>query len=188
MRKALLIVDVQNDFCPGGSLAVPNGDEIIDPINELVSYANQEEWELLASRDWHPEDTRHFEQWPVHCVQGTDGATFHPKVDLSQAKIVNKGMGKDEDAYSVFDGELDGGISLQIYLEKKGISNLVIAGLATDYCVKATALDAIKKSFEVSVVKEACRAVDVNDGDGEKAFGRMSENGVILVSLEEILK
>jgi len=177
---ALFIVDVQNDFLPGGALAVPQGDEVIEPVNRLISKFDI----VLASKDWHPADTVHFQKWPVHCVRGTRGAAFPEGLNISAIdRIFLKGTGNTDDGYSAFEATNE---DLESYLKIRGIRRLAITGLATDYCVKATAIDAARKGFEVYVVKEAVRAVNLNPGDERKAFEEMEKSGVRIVTLDEI--
>ncbi|QQG45195.1 MAG: nicotinamidase [Candidatus Sungiibacteriota bacterium] len=174
-KDALIIVDVQNDFCLGGSLPVPNGDKVVEPLNRMIGKAAKKDGGLIiASRDWHPRETNHFAEfggrWPVHCVQGTKGAEFHPGLLLpaDKAIIVSKGMAKDEDAYSAFQGSAvlttaDDITTVTMYLRDIlggcGVDTLYIGGLATDYCVKATALDARRFGYEVYLLIDACRGV-----------------------------
>ena len=196
-RKALLIVDVQNDFCPGGSLAVKDGDQVVQPLNQMAAYAAMADWPVIASRDWHPQVTKHFKKyggiWPVHCVQGTRGAEFHPNLWITLdkgLKIVNsvvfsKGTKRDEDAYSAFDGSSEDGWSLLGYLMRHDIREIIIGGLATDYCVKETVLDALKM-LRVTVLIDACRAVDLNPGDGDKAVAEMKAAGAVVKTVDEV--
>lgn len=181
-EKALLIVDVQNDFCPGGALAVTNGDMVITPINREIDEFVKSGGLVLASRDWHPKETNHFKTfggvWPEHCVQGTEGAKFHQDLRLPQsAIIISKGMGKDEDAFSAFQGKDDLGKSLLDILNINGVKELHVGGLATDYCVKATVLDALKHGFKVKVMIDACMAVNLDPYDGLKALRDMRAAG-----------
>lgn len=211
MNKALIIVDVQNDFCPGGALAVPEGDQVVAPINKLIDKANRENWLVVATRDWHPRETIHFVEfggkWPVHCVEFTEGAKFHPDLAFKELTaisgltvgesviIVSKGRGENENAYSGFDGssrfvgdhDLNITRSLSQILGRYKITHLYIGGLATDYCVKATAFDAIRLDFVTYLILDACRAVNINPGDGEKAVEEMRSAGVIITSSEEVL-
>jgi nicotinamidase/pyrazinamidase len=178
--KALLIVDVQNDFCPGGALAVPEGDKVVPFINKLMDLFPL----VIASKDWHPKDTVHFQKWPPHCVQNTPGADFPPALNASQiSKIFLKGSKNKDDGYSAFEATSD---DLEKFLRKKGVTDLFIAGLATDYCVKATALDADKRGFETFVVEDAVAAVNVKEGDGAKALKAMAKAGVTLIESSEI--
>lgn len=192
--KALLVVDVQNDFCPGGSLAVSKGDEVVKPLNKIMAYAKKNGWLVAASRDWHPKITKHFAKygglWPVHCVQNTRGANFHPKLErryLDKLCIISKGFRPDEDAYSAFDGENPLGVTLEKFLKNNGIKELCVGGLATDYCVKASALDAAKKGFKVYLLLDACRAVNLKKGDEEKAIREMKKAGVIITTTKEVM-
>jgi len=179
-KRALIVVDVQNDFCPGGALAVTHGDEVVAPLNELIDEFLQRGEPVFKSRDWHPEKTKHFSiyggVWPVHCVQDTYGAEFHAGlIDDIHIRIISKGLG-DEDSYSAFDGT-----DLALQLERLGVREVWIGGLATDYCVKNTALDALKQGLNVKVIKEAIRAVDLQPGDGQRAIDEMRNAGAELV-------
>ncbi len=179
-KRALIVVDVQNDFCPGGTLAVANGDEVVAPLNTLIDEFLKNGEPVYESRDWHPAQTKHFRAyggtWPVHCVQNTTGAEFHPKLRRDpRITIVSKGLG-DTDCYSAFD-ETD----LASRLEEQGVEEVWVGGLATDYCVKNTVLDALKYRFEVKAIENAMRAVEVNAGDGERALQEMREAGADIV-------
>ena len=154
MKKALLIVDVQNDFCPGGALGVKEGDKVVPVINSLIDKFDF----VISSQDWHPEDSIHFEKWPPHCIANTYGADFHP--DLKTEKI---------------------GLKLQ-----KGTANLYVCGLATDYCVKASALDAINHGIHTFVITDAIKSVNVYPGDDKKALDEMYRNGCTLVESGEL--
>lgn len=178
--KALIIVDVQNDFCPGGALAVPEGDKVVPVINRIIPLFPL----VVASKDWHPKDTVHFKKWPPHCVQGTKGADFHPDLDVSKVqKTFLKGTHNKDDGYSAFESTSE---ELAAFLRKKGVTDLYVAGLATDYCVKATALDADKNGFETFVVEDAVAAVNAKQGDEEKALKAMRKAGVTLIRSDEI--
>lgn len=183
-KGVLIIVDVQNDFCPGGALPVARGDEVVAPLNQLIEAVIKTGQPIVYSRDWHPVTTCHFKQygglWPAHCVQYTEGAKFHPALKVPQdAIIVSKGMDNRDDGYSAFEGKIltDGDKTLEQYLQEYGATDLYIGGLATDYCVKATVLDARKLGFRVHLLLDACRAVDVNAGDGDKAVEEMYRAG-----------
>lgn len=185
-RRALIVVDVQNDFCPGGALAVADGDRVVAPLNELIEEFLERGQPVFKSRDWHPEKTHHFQafggSWPVHCVQNTKGAEFHPDlIDDMHIRVISKGLG-DTDCYSAFD-ETD----LALQLRRLSVEEVWVGGLATDYCVKSTALDALKEGFRVKAVQDAMRAVEVNPGDGERAITEMREAGVELVNSESSL-
>lgn len=179
-KRALIVVDVQNDFCPGGSLAVPHGDEVIKPLNKLIEQFLERGEPVFKSRDWHPPTTKHFAAyggtWPVHCVQQTKGAEFHSELfDDMHIRVVSKGLG-DEDCYSAFDGT-----DLALQLRRLGIEELWIGGLATDYCVKNTVLDALKEGFQVKAIENAMRAVDLQPGDGERALEEMRVAGAEVI-------
>jgi nicotinamidase/pyrazinamidase len=175
MAEALLIVDYQNDFNPGGALAVPGGDEIAGRINELAA---DDRFELVvATRDWHPPDHSSFIErggtWPVHCVAGTPGAELHPALDEGQVDvIVDKGQDRDTEGYSGFQGT-----DLESLLHDRGIDHVTVVGLATDYCVKNTALDALRDGFHVTVDSTAVRGVDVQPGDSERALDELRAAG-----------
>ena len=183
-KQALLIVDVQNDFCPGGALAVERGDEVVAPLNRLIDEFLQRGAPVYKSRDWHPATTKHFAKyggtWPVHCVQNTYGAEFHPALrDDPRVIVVSKGLG-DTDCYSAFD-ETD----LAAQLHEQGIEEVLVGGLATDYCVKNTVLDALKHSFKVKALKDAMRAVDLQPGDGERALEEMRAAGAEIIDQQQ---
>ena len=175
-EQALLIVDPQVEFCPGGALAVPGGDRIFENVNRAAAEAEV----VVASRDWHPPGHVSFRvrggPWPPHCVRGTEGAAFHPALDPSRVqKVVEKGTDPDREAYSAFEGT-----DLAAWLKSRGIRRLKVAGLATDYCVLNTVLDARKLGFDVVVLEDAIAAVDVEPGDGRRALDRMVEAGAVL--------
>ena len=180
--KALLVVDVQNDFCPGGALAVKNGDKIIPVINKLMQRFDL----VVASRDDHPENAKHFESWPKHCVKGTKGAEFHPDLNISIIdQILYKGTGTEDDGYSAFQAT---NLDFEYYLKDKNVDELYVVGLATDYCVKNSAIDAAKKGFKTYLVEDAIKGVEVNPGDVEQAITDMKKNGVKSVYSEELLQ
>jgi nicotinamidase/pyrazinamidase len=180
MKKALLIVDVQNDFCPGGALAVKDGDKIVPIINQIENKFDI----VISSQDWHPATTVHFEKWPPHCIAGTFGADFHPNLitDKIDLKLL-KGTGNKDDGYSAFEAT---NVSLIDYLHENQVSDLYVCGLATDYCVKATVLDAIKNGFHTYVITDAVAAVNIEKGDDKKALNEMYLNGCTLIESEEI--
>jgi nicotinamidase/pyrazinamidase len=180
-KRALIVVDVQNDFCPGGALAVAHGDEVVEPLNQVIDEFLERGEPVYKSRDWHPPTTKHFVAyggtWPVHCVQNTKGAEFHPALrDDPRIKVVSKGLG-DKDCYSAFD-ETD----LASQLHSQTVEEVVVGGLATDYCVKNTVLDALKNGFKVKALKNAMRAVDLQPGDGDLAIEEMRAAGAEIVS------
>lgn len=190
LKKALLIVDLQNDFCPGGALAVPKGDKIVKNINRYVKIFSGNNLPVFASRDWHPGKTRHFKkfggQWPAHCVQDTKGARFHPALKLpKEAVIVSKGTGPGKDSYSVFDGCDGNNVPFENLLKIFGVKELYIAGLATDYCVKFSATDALKRGFKVAILTDAIKGVDANPGDSEEAIKQMLDYGAKKITLDK---
>ncbi len=177
-KPALLVVDVQNDFCPGGAMAVPHGDRIIPRLNRTIDQFVRRGLPVLATRDWHPPMTKHFKEfggaWPPHCVQGTKGARFHPDLRLPEdAVILSKGMDPEQDSYSGFQALSDGGRDLESVVHDLGIDELFLCGLATDYCVRATALDAQRRGIRVHVLEDAIEGVDVRPGDSEAAIEEM---------------
>jgi nicotinamidase/pyrazinamidase len=189
---ALLIVDLQNDFCPGGALAVADGDRVIPVLNRLAARASALGMPVYASRDWHPPDSRHFAvnggRWPVHCVAGTEGARLHPDLQLPPgALIVTKGTGTEDEGYSVFEGSIAGRGGLLADLRARGIGELVIGGLATDYCVKVAALEAKRHGLGATVVSDAIGAVDVSPGDGARALDEMKAAGVDIRTADKAL-
>lgn len=180
---ALLIVDLQNDFLPGGALAVPNGDRVIAPINALIDLYHGRGLPIYASRDWHPADHCSFTAqggpWPLHCVAASEGALFSEGLRLpEEAIVVSKALTAQEDAYSAFNGT---GLARSMLAD--GVTRLTVCGLATDYCVLNTVLDGIDAGFEVLVALEATRAVEVTPGDGDRAIARMLSRGAVPVRL-----
>jgi nicotinamidase/pyrazinamidase len=184
MSDALVIVDFQNDFCPGGALAVEGGDEIAGPINALAREFDT----VVATRDWHPPDHASFADeggpWPVHCVQGTPGAELHPELDREPIQhVVDVGSTREDEGYSGFEGS-----DLEDFLRSGGADHLYVTGIATDYCVRATVLDGRRLGFDVTVVEDAIRAVDVEAGDGERALDEMREAGAGVVTSDRVLE
>ena len=180
-KRALIVVDVQNDFCPGGTLAVAEGDRVVEPLNKLIEEFLERGEPVFKSRDWHPNQTKHFQAyggaWPVHGVQNTKGAEFHPDlIDDIHIRVVSKGLG-DTDCYSAFD-ETD----LALQLHRLGVEEVWVGGLTTDYCAKSTVLDALKEGFQVRAVENAMRAVNLHPGDGEKALEEMRAAGAEIVN------
>jgi nicotinamidase/pyrazinamidase len=179
-KRALIVIDVQNDFCPGGTLAVPHGDEVVEPLNQAIDDFLERGEPVYKSRDWHPPSTKHFKvyggDWPVHCVQNTKGAEFHPALrDDPRITVISKGLG-DTNCYSAFDET-----NLLDQLHQQNVEEVVVGGLATDYCVKSTVLDALKHGFKVKALQNAMRAVDVQPGDGERAIEEMRNTGAEIV-------
>jgi len=186
--SAMLLVDVQNDFCPGGALAVSDGDRIIEPINRLMPQFDM----IVDCRDWHPPDHCSFTAqggpWPPHCVPGTPGAELHQSLDQSRiTHHIRKADTRECDFYSEFSGHDEHGRSLDDLLKCCGIASLCVVGLATDYCVKETVLEAIDRGYEVCVVTDAVRPVDVHPGDGEKALKAMAAKGARLLPGKDVL-
>jgi nicotinamidase/pyrazinamidase len=182
MADALVVVDVQNDFCPGGALPVPEGDRVVPVLNEYLSRAAQAGIPVFASRDWHPARTTHFQAyggaWPVHCVQNTPGAAFHPDLRLpATAAIVTTGTGERDEGYSAFEGSLSDGRDLATALREAGVTRVYVGGLATDYCVRATVLGARQAGFDVTWLRDASRPVEVHAGDGARAEAEMRAAG-----------
>lgn len=187
-NAALLIVDVQNDFCPGGALAVPGGDQVVSVLNQ---YVNRLHVPVFASRDWHPEKTRHFREsggpWPVHCVQDTQGAAFHPALKLpADAVVVTKGTNPTDDGYSAFEGVDDRGRPLGAALAEKDVRKLYVGGLATEYCVRASVLDGLKQGLDVVLLTDAVRGIDVQPGDMARALAEMKRAGARSATLDTI--
>jgi nicotinamidase/pyrazinamidase len=196
-REGLLIVDVQNDFCPGGALAVPGGDEIVPVVNKLAAGFPH----VILTQDWHPAGHASFASshpgkkpfdtievsygqqtlWPDHCVQGTQGAAFHPRLDVPHAELVlRKGYRRAIDSYSAFrENDRRTPTGLAGYLRERGLERITVCGLATDFCVFYSAVDGREAGFEVSVVTSACRGIDM-DGSIARAMRSMSEAGVTI--------
>lgn len=186
-KDALIIVDVQNDFCLGGALAVRNGDEVVPVLNRYIEKFLDARLPIFATRDWHPAKTIHFKAyggiWPVHCVQGSHGAEFH--ADLKLAKeivIISTGMAPSEDGYSGFQGRDSAGMLLGDLLRQHGVERIFVGGLATDYCVKQTVLDGLSQGFKVMVIGDAVRGVDLNPNDSVQALKEMSEAGAVMLA------
>lgn len=181
-KEALVIVDVQNDFCPGGNLPVADGHQVVPALNRYIEKSSAARLPIVATRDWHPEKTSHFKDyggvWPSHCVRGTPGAEFHPDLKLPpDAVIVSKGMAPDEDSYSGFQGKDPNGVALIDVLRSLGAERVLVGGLATDYCVKHTVLDGLKAGFKVVLLEDAIRGVDLKPGDSERAIAEMLQAG-----------
>jgi nicotinamidase/pyrazinamidase len=179
---ALIIVDVQNDFCPGGSLPVAEGDRVVPELNEYARRFVDAGLPVILTRDWHPHQTRHFTTgggvWPPHCIQRTHGAAFHADLAIpDRALIVSKGMDPDSDCYSGFDAITEDGRTLAEVLRTLGVRRVFTGGLATDYCVRHTALDARKLSLDVVLLTDAMRGVDVQPGDSARALDEMRAAG-----------
>jgi len=188
LDAALILVDIQNDFCPGGALAVSEGDQIVPAVNRLIPKFPL----VISTQDWHPANHISFKErggpWPPHCVQATRGAELHS--DLKTDTITHyfrKASSPDKDDYSEFAGKDDRGRSLDEVLRSHGVQKLYVVGLATDYCVLETVLDGLKHDYEVFAVTDAMRAVNVNPADGEEALQKMASSGAHLVTSDEVL-
>jgi nicotinamidase/pyrazinamidase len=190
-KKALLIVDVQNDFCPEGALAVPEGDKIVPAINKYIRIFQKKKAVIFATRDWHPVKTKHFKDfggmWPVHCLQNTPGAAFHSQLKLPKGAILlYKGMDPQKDAYSAFQAEDASGTSLPKLLHLLGVRELYIAGLATDYCVRFSARDALSEGFKVKILMDAIKGVNLKAQDSERAIKEMVRLGTKKITLKNM--
>lgn len=203
-KSALILVDLQNDFCDGGALEVPGGSSVIPLANQLQQHFDL----IIATLDWHPADHTSFASshpghgigdvvrtdkilqilWPDHCVQNTAGAAFHPDLNVSRVtKIFHKGIDRSIDSYSAFfDNEHLRATGLGDYLQECGVSDVYIIGLATDYCVKYSALDAKHLGFNVFVIEDACRGVDLAEGDVAAAFNAMRAVGIHVISSDAV--
>jgi nicotinamidase/pyrazinamidase len=179
-HAALLVVDVQNDFCPGGALAVPSGNRVVGALNGYIARAVEHGLTVYASRDWHPATTTHFKAyggpWPPHCVQGSEGARFHPDLRLPpDAVVVTKGEDPASPGYSAFEGHLPGGRRFGTDLRDRGVTHLYVGGLATDYCVRQSVLDGLSAGLTVTVLADAIAGVDREDS--ARALAEMRERG-----------
>lgn len=184
-RTALIVVDVQNDFCPSGSLPVPDGDKVVPIVNIYIKKFAEAGAPIYATRDWHPPAhisfITHGGPWPVHCVQGSKGAEFHNELSLPEGvAIISKGSDPGQDAYSGFQGT-----DLAAFLRKERIEQVCVGGLATDYCVKSTVLDALTCGFEVVFLEDASRGVDVHSGDSVRAIAEMVAQGAVRATLSD---
>jgi nicotinamidase/pyrazinamidase len=187
MKTALIVADVQNDFCHGGTLAVRGAEAVVDPINRLIQRAGRRGWRVFLSRDWHPRNHLSFRrqggQWSPHCIADSQGAAFHPALNVpNAATIVSKATMPHQEAYSAFEGT-----SLRSLLALQGVDHVIVTGLTTDYCVKNTVLDALRFGFSVTVVENTIRAVNVNPGDGVEAVETMRKAGAVIVPIERII-
>lgn len=184
-HTALVVVDIQNDFCPGGALAVADGDKVVKPLNRYIEKFRSAGAPIIFTRDWHPPDHNSFKAqggpWPPHCVQGTEGAKFHPDLLIPpEGEIVSKADQKDE-AFSFFQAT-----DLAETFHKRGIRRLLIGGLATDYCVKETVLEGLKDGFEVFHLDDASRGVNVNPEDSERALREMVSRGAKRITMKDL--
>ncbi len=187
MRLALLVVDVQRDFCPGGSLAVKGGDEVVPKLNSVISAAEKAGIPIFFTRDWHPRNHMSFKSWggvwPPHCVQGSPGAELHPGLKVPvDAPIINKGDDPSAEAYSGFQGT-----NLAERLSGAKVVEVILGGLTTDYCVKQSTLDAIRAGFRVSVMRDCTKAVNVKPGDGARAIAAIRRAGARITTSSEVI-
>jgi len=185
-KDALIIVDVQRDFCPGGALAVPSGDEIVPKVNTYIEIFKRHGGLIVATRDWHPANHSSFKDyggiWPPHCIQNTEGAQFHPDLRLpDDTVIVSKATEPDKEAYSGFEGT-----NLEKVLKGHGTQRVFVCGLATDYCVKSTVFDALRLGFFSFVLLDAVKGVNINPDDSERAILEMLEKGAVGITLEDL--
>lgn len=185
---ALIVIDVQNDFCPGGTLAVKDGDKVIPPLNALVDAFAASNLPVCFTRDWHPPDHCSFREngghWPSHCVRGSAGAEFHPDLRVPEnALVISKATKPDEEAYSGFQGT-----DLSSTLKKMGVTELFVGGLATDYCVKNTVGDALREGFLVNVLMDCVRGVNLKRTDSASALKWMKVRGAKERTSEGVLR
>ncbi|RUM32333.1 MAG: nicotinamidase [Aquifex sp.] len=188
-KDALVVVDMQNDFMPGGALPVPEGDKIIPKLNEYIKLFESKGLPVFFTRDWHPENHISFKGhggiWPPHCVQNTEGAEFHRDLYIPKDNkfIISKGTSQDFDAYSGFQGTV-----LESLLRERGIRRIFVGGVATDYCVKNTAIGGLNLGFEVFVLEDAIKGVDVNPGDVERAIDEMLDRGAVFITIDNVVR
>jgi nicotinamidase/pyrazinamidase len=192
-KSALIVVDMQNDFCPGGPLAVAGGDEIVPVINRHIEIFRERGATVIASRDWHPVETGHFKKfgglWPEHCVQWSFGAAFRSGLNFPpETRVFSKGMDPERDDYSALQARDEEGRSMADFLKGEGISRLHICGLATDYCVLQTVLEALRLGFNTKVLIDAVRGVELNPGDSESALDEMEASGATLITINDLLE
>jgi nicotinamidase/pyrazinamidase len=190
-KSALLLVDIQNDFCPDGALAVPEGDAIIPVLNKYIKIFSSQKLPVFASRDWHPPQTSHFKeyggQWPQHCVQNSPGARFHPALRLPEGAIIlSKGMDPETDSYSAFQAVDSKGTGFADLLKQFTIKELFVGGLATDYCVRWTTIDALKFGLRVFLLMDAIKGVNVRAKDSETAVEEMVSLGAKKITIEKL--
>lgn len=189
--SALLIIDVQNDFCPGGGLPVPEGDKVVPVLNRYMALFGERKLPIIATRDWHPAITSHFRDyggpWPAHCVQESEGARFHRDLALpGDAIVISKGMNTTRDDYSAFHAATADGVSFPELLKTMGIGKLYVGGLATDYCVKASVLDGLRHGLAVTLLEDAVRGVDLNHGDSARAIDEMAAAGAERMTFSQV--
>ena len=181
-KAALVVIDVQNDFCPGGALAVADGDRVVAPLNRYIGRFADAGLPIFATRDWHPEKTIHFKAygglWPPHCIRTSKGAELRADLALPEAAvIVSKGMAPNEESYSGFNGVDSSGVGLAELLRRSNVTRICVGGLATDYCVKQTVSDGLKRGFAVTLLEDAVRGVELAAGDSQRAVQEMLQAG-----------
>lgn len=185
----LSVTDVQYDFLPGGSLGVPDGDQVVPPLNRAIEIFSRKGLPVFFTRDWHPPDHSSFRDqggsWPPHCVRKTEGAKFYAGLNIpGEAVVISKAVTKDSEQYSTLYGKDRKGKTENALLEEIGVGRVFIGGLATEYCVLHTVKDVLEEGFEVYVLTDGIRAVDVNPGDGEKALKEMADKGAQLITTD----
>ncbi len=186
-HRCLLINDMQVDFCPGGSLAISEADKIIPVINRYTDLFDKHSLPVFATRDWHPENSNHFNTWPKHCIQNTRGAGFHPELILpASAIILSKGVDPNKHGYSAFEATDPDGHILEYYLKKLGIKSVFIAGVATDFCVKTSVVDGIAKGYNFFVLTDAVKAVNKQPEDEKKALAQMRAKGARFFKYDDV--
>jgi nicotinamidase/pyrazinamidase len=180
MKRALIVVDMQNDFCPGGSLPVKDGDKIIPIINRLMDKFQL----IVATKDWHKERSEHFKKWPLHCIADSFGAEFHKELNIDKiSKVFLKGTSLADDGYSGFEAD----DNLEKFLRSKGVKEVYICGLALDYCVKATALDSVKAGFKTFIIEDATKPVSENINEINELIEMLKSQGINFVNSENLL-
>jgi len=187
-RKALLVVDVQRDFCAGGALAVRDGDSVVPKLNRIIDAFARASIPIIFTRDWHPSDHISFKTqggpWPPHCIKGTSGAKFHPSLYVPRgALIISKGFGTSSEAYSGFQGT-----DLEKRLKELGVEEILLGGLATDYCIKESALDALGAGLKVDVLEDCIKGVNLRKNDSELALREMAARGAELVASSSAMR
>ena len=180
--RALMIVDLQNDFCPNGALPAPDGDLIVPVINKLMNKFDF----VLASKDWHPVNTVHFEKWPAHCVRDTQGAEFHPELNAAKIdKVFLKGTDDKDDGYSAFEATND---NLEEYLRENKVKEVYVTGLVTEYCVKQTVLEALRQGFETYLIEDAVQGICAYPNDVPLAKAEMEKAGASFITADKVRK
>lgn len=190
-KSALVVIDVQIDFLPGGALPVPTGDEVVPVLREYIRRFKAAGLPIIATRDWHPKKTKHFKeyggQWPPHCVQGTKGAEFAPGLELPDDVVVTSaGVDPETEGYTSFEGHDEQGRPFEQALRDRDIDHLYVGGLATDYCVRWTVLDALARGFEVTLLVDAIRGIDLKRGDAKRAIAEMVTAGAQTATLKTV--